>query len=136
MGYHVSSESTHISDIYKDSTYKTVENDICKNWYNFPNPVTFKTFKLHATSGVSGIQINPGDQLHLSLRQGGEKFYWHGHNKKLKKLLQEWNIPSWKRIQVPLLYVNNELAMVIGYAINDNFFTNTATGYQIKIDYM
>lgn len=58
-------------------------------------------------------------QFSIRLRQGGEKFHPQGRvgTHPLKKLMQEWQIPPWQRATVPLLYVNNDLVCVIGYAI-------------------
>jgi tRNA(Ile)-lysidine synthase len=32
-------------------------------------------------------------------------------------LFQEWGVPPWERARVPLLYVGEELAAVVGYCV-------------------
>lgn len=57
----------------------------------------------------------------IQFRAGGEKI--RPQNRKetheLKKLFQEWSVPTWQRQQIPLLYANEELAAVLGYCISD-----------------
>lgn len=62
--------------------------------------------------------------LTLRYRQGGERFHPHNRDKSqsLKKLMQEWQIPTWQRDQVPLLYCDESLVAVVGHAV--------AKGYQ------
>jgi len=58
--------------------------------------------------------------LTVSFRQGGEVIELQGRKGRqdLKKLFQEWKIPPWMRDCIPLIYVNNELVCVVGYAIS------------------
>ncbi|MBI5447547.1 MAG: tRNA lysidine(34) synthetase TilS [Gammaproteobacteria bacterium] len=64
-------------------------------------------------------------ELSIRFRVGGERF--HPENRigshPLKKLMQEWNIPPWERERVPLLYVNDELACVLGYAVSAKYLS-------------
>ncbi len=55
----------------------------------------------------------------VRFRQGGESCRPVGVNcsKSLKKLFQEKNIPPWLRDRTPLLYVNDQLAVVVGACI-------------------
>jgi tRNA(Ile)-lysidine synthase len=39
----------------------------------------------------------------------------------LKKLFQEWRIPPWERAVIPLIYVGDELAQVLGYCCSETF---------------
>jgi len=63
---------------------------------------------------VNGLRLQLGDELRVSLRQGGERCQPRGrqHSQSLKKLLQEYQVPAWQRSQLPLFWVNGELAMV------------------------
>lgn len=56
--------------------------------------------------------------LTLRFRVTGQRFHPHNRDKSqsLKKLMQEWNIPSWLRDRIPLLYLDETLIAVIGYA--------------------
>jgi tRNA(Ile)-lysidine synthase len=55
----------------------------------------------------------------VKFRQGGEVMQLPGRtcHHELKKLLQSWGVPPWMRDRVPLLFVGDELAAVVGYAV-------------------
>ena len=95
-------------------------------WTNFPSPLILEEYDLHliATKVNQGLMIPQDAKIVIKFRQGGELFYWHGQNKQLKKLLQEWGVPPWHREIVPLIYVNDQLAAVVGYAVSDLFFSS------------
>ena len=61
-----------------------------------------------------GISLQQGDVLVARQRQGGERCQPQGrqHSQSLKKLLQEYQVPAWQRQTLPLIYRNDELAMV------------------------
>jgi tRNA(Ile)-lysidine synthase len=61
--------------------------------------------------------------LTLRLRQGGERFRPVGRNhaQALKKLLQEAGVPPWKRERLPLLFVRDCLAAVVGVWVGADF---------------
>lgn len=46
------------------------------------------------------------------------------HSRPLKKVLQELTIPPWQRKRLPLLFINNELAAVIGHFVCQPFMGN------------
>lgn len=98
------------------------------SWTAFPKPLCLKEGLGQLTAEISdeGLFIPSGSQVEVRFRDGGETFYWHGQNKSLKKLLQEWKVPPWHRQQMPLLYVEGKLAAVIGYAISDHFYQKKA----------
>lgn len=73
----------------------------------------------------------------LSLRNpiDGEKIWVHfnaqgliahpterGHSRKLKKLFQEYGVPSWLRTRTPLIMYDNKLAMVAGLFVCKEFY--------------
>jgi tRNA(Ile)-lysidine synthase len=64
--------------------------------------------------------------IEIKFRQGGEKCKLSGRagTHELKKLFQEWHVPPWQRDIIPLLYVNDKLAAVIGYAICQQFIAH------------
>ena len=39
----------------------------------------------------------------------------------LKKLFQTWRVPVWQRDRIPLVYVGEELAAVVGWCVNEGF---------------
>ena len=68
-----------------------------------------------------GLRVDlQGDaNLTVRFRQGGEvcRPAGRGHQHELKKLFQEWGVPPWERPRVPLLYVGEALAAVVGYCV-------------------
>ena len=70
-----------------------------------------------------GLRIQRDDHLMVRFRQGGERCKPMGrqHSQTLKKLMQEYEVPSWVRDRTPLLYINNELAAVGDFWINEGF---------------
>ncbi|WP_162261951.1 tRNA lysidine(34) synthetase TilS [Legionella londiniensis] len=92
-------------------------------WKNFPEPLSLGEGRvLQVFPAKQGLNIPENARLSVRYRQGGEHIFWRGQTKSLKKLLQQWQVPPWFRQTIPLLYVNNELAAVVGYAISDHFY--------------
>lgn len=62
-------------------------------------------------------------EISLKFRQGGESCrpVGRGQTHQLKKLFQEWQIPPWQRASIPLIYVNDQLAEVVGYCRSEDF---------------
>ena len=75
--------------------------------------------------------------LTIRFREGGERCKLAGRNgtHSLKKLFQEKKIPPWKRTEIPLIYINYQLA-----AVGDLFICspwqaeNNETGYLIEYE--
>jgi len=113
----------------------------CIEWSTFPTSLQLDGKghrSLHVRSGSSqtsaGLKIPPNCIIQVRFRQGGETFHWRGQTKQLKKLYQQWQIPPWQRDMIPLLYVNGELAAVVGFAISDYFYaTEPDNRYQIEL---
>ncbi len=61
--------------------------------------------------------------LTVDFRRGGEVCRPHGgaHRRPLKHLFQEWGVPPWERLRTPLLYVDGELAAVVGHCVCEGF---------------
>jgi len=70
-----------------------------------------------------GLALMEGDCLERRFRVGGERCRPLGraHSQSLKKLLQETKVPAWERDQLPLFYVNGQLAMVADLWVNVGF---------------
>ncbi len=68
--------------------------------------------------GGLSLRIDPR-RLNIRFRMGGERCLLDGKNQTtaLKKLFQQWGVPPWQRSTIPLLYQDDELVAVIGYAI-------------------
>ncbi|WP_019217549.1 tRNA lysidine(34) synthetase TilS [Legionella tunisiensis] len=95
-------------------------------WTSFPEPLDLGELGVLCTNVKDkGLIVPPQSKIEIRFRQGGEVFHWHGQSKQLKKLLQEWQIPPWLRDQIPLVFINGQLAAVIGYAISDSFYGTT-----------
>ena len=65
-------------------------------------------------------KIMAGDKsIHIKFRQGGEKFKpcYSVSTQILKKLFQQWQVPSWLRDKIPLIYYQEKLIAVVGYGI-------------------
>ena len=62
-------------------------------------------------------------QVFIRYRQGGEKIRPVGrqYHHDLKKLLQAKGVPTWQRERIPLIYINQQLAIVWGYWVADEF---------------
>lgn len=97
----------------------------CSAWSVFPSPLILAEagIKLDAKKAEQGLVVPPGAKIEIRFRQGGEAFVWHGQTKQLKKLFQEWGVPPWQRERTPLVYINEQLAAVVGYATSDLFFS-------------
>ncbi|MFI4963015.1 MAG: tRNA lysidine(34) synthetase TilS [Legionellales bacterium] len=110
--------------LYLDKT-KPIALPSCIDWEEFPNPLMRKKYALHLSviDAQQGLTIPKAATIQVRFRQGGEEIKWHGQTKQLKKLFQEWAIPPWQRDRLPLIYINNLLAVVVGYAISDDFYS-------------
>ncbi|KTD44726.1 tRNA lysidine(34) synthetase TilS [Legionella parisiensis] len=93
-------------------------------WSAFPLPLVIpnSSINLLAKKDNQGLVIPAGAKIFVQFRQGGEEFFLHGQTKRLKKLFQEWGVPPWLRERIPLIYFNDKLAAVVGYAMSDLFF--------------
>lgn len=71
----------------------------------------------------TGLRINRSDRLSIRFRRGGErcKPVGRAHSQTLKKLMQEYEIPPWIRDRTPLIHINNTLAAVGDFWINEGF---------------
>jgi len=72
--------------------------------------------KASVGEGLSQSKLKNAE-ISLRFRKGGEtcRPMGRGQTHQLKKLFQEWQVPPWQRASVPLIYVNGELAEVLGY---------------------
>ena len=82
------------------------------------------------------LDNNVDNSISIRFRQGGEQCRPSGraHTHDLKKLFQEFNVPFWARDRIPLVYVNNTLAGIVGYCYCQEFAAGTnETGYEITL---
>ena len=58
------------------------------------------------------------DRVTVRFRQGGERLALHSKQRQtLKNLFQAWQVPTWERDRIPLLFKDDECIGVVGYAI-------------------
>ena len=75
-----------------------------------------------ATRRVSGagLVIDAATPLvTVKYRQGGERCRLPGraHHHELRKLFQHWGVPPWQRDRIPLIYIGQELAQIVGFSV-------------------
>jgi tRNA(Ile)-lysidine synthase len=75
---------------------------------------------------ATGLAIPDGAVVEVRYRSGGERIRLagHAHSKSLKKLFQEHAVPPWQRSRIPLIYVDGELAAVLGMGVAATFSDN------------
>jgi len=95
-------------------------------WHNKSQAIVLPTGECitpqQAQQGIALHHWRMG-QVSISYRQGGEKIRPVGrqHHHDLKKLLQAQGVPTWQRERIPLLYINQQLAAVLGYWVAHEF---------------
>ena len=79
------------------------------------------------------------ESLTICFRKGGENFHPVGrlHSQRLKKLLQEANVPPWDRDSIPLVYFKDELIAVVGLWIGKQYAVSAdEEGWLIEVESM
>ena len=74
--------------------------------------------------------------INVRFRHGGEEIQPADRKEthKLKKMYQQAGVPPWKRDRIPLLYINDELASVTGYWIDQKFHArDNEQGWDISL---
>ncbi len=85
----------------------------------------------------SGIRlVHDAQEVQVRFRQGGERCRLPGreHHHELKKLFQTWGVPPWQRDRIPLIFIGDELAQVVGYSVCEPFLaTDGQHGVEIYL---
>lgn len=119
---------------------RTIEQDYDVRW-DTSRPLAIDSlgieFSATRTTG-RGLAVArlKGGTVHLRNRRGGEELQPVGraHHHKLKKLFQEAGIPPWQRDQLPLVYVNADLAAVGDRWVSQEFAAKeNEAGLELKI---
>lgn len=99
----------------------SLENRI---WPSFPQPLDLGNLQgmLQPLISQTGVYIPKGSEVEVRFRQGGEEILLQGQTKSVKKLLQQWGVLPWLRDSIPLIYINQQLAAIVNYAISDDFY--------------
>lgn len=125
---------------YRDMLYlETVSPVVSADWqqsWDLQSPFKLPSGQQLVVKQKKGRgMIVPDNQemLTVRFRLGGEKCRLPGrsHRHELKKLLQGWGVPPWQRDQIPLIYIGDEIAQVVGYSICEPFI---ATSEQIGLE--
>ncbi len=74
--------------------------------------------ELHPGAGLKAA-LNARSDISVRFRQGAEvcRPAGRGQTHRLKTLWQEWGVPPWERDHIPLIYVGEEIAQVVGYCV-------------------
>lgn len=107
-----------------------------QSWH-LDRPLLFgeSALQLSARRRTTGLRMSwqPEQPLSVRFRQGGETIQWHGHHHKLKKLLQEWRVPPRDRQGLPLIFNDQRLLAVPGYAVADSVrVAGDGVGWQLR----
>lgn len=106
-------------------------------WLDFPKRIQWHHLCLVAEPSVTaGVYIPQHARIEIRARQGGETLRLHGQTKSLKKLLQQWKVAPWIRAALPLIYINEVLAAIPGYAVSDLFSTACANSVRWQLSLM
>lgn len=71
-----------------------------------------------------GLSSNTMSQaLTIRFRCGGERIVLSGQqqHKSLKHLFQQWQVPAWQRERIPLVFIDDVLVAVVGYAYAEGY---------------
>lgn len=103
--------------------------------WNLSRPLLLPQFTLLAQQTQNkGLRADI-KKVSIRFRQGGEMIQLPGRTcrHELKKLFQEWGIPPWERERVPLIYVEDKLAAVVGYYLSEEF--SAEQGLEISLSH-
>ena len=114
--------------LYAQDKNRVPESNIELTWKDLEKPLVINSTGLILSASHSvGDGLSQGKlksaEISLKFRQGGESCrpVGRGQTHQLKKLFQEWQVPPWLRASIPLIYVNGELAEVVGYCRCESF---------------
>src|SRR3990167_1927919 len=119
---------------YRDDLYlipRLLPHDSCQvvDW-GLTQPLLLPGLGELCASLAEGYGLR-ADIKHVSLRfRCGGEVYCLGKRGRhyLKNLFQEWKVPPWERNRIPLIFVVEQLVMVLGYYLAEEF---AATGHKM-----
>lgn len=88
------------------------------------------TWQVKSGKGLSSKTLSR--ELTVHFRCGGEQIVLAGQqqHKSLKHLFQQWQVPTWQRDRIPLIFCGKELVAVVGYGYaNDYVATELEQGF-------
>lgn len=116
---------------------KHLNNKIWKWDPKVPLKLPTGTLSTEFSSGIGLSSKFTKYSLHVQGRMGGERCKPQGRAKsqKLKKLLQEYQVPPWIRDRIPMVYVGDKLAAVSDLWVCEDFLARKdETGIVLKWD--
>ena len=115
--------------IMKDDHKTKLPKDLNLEW-NLKDNIKISSGELSVVEslgkGLSARYLKEGAIIRA--RVGGERCKPYGRKKsqKIKNLFQEYDIPDWKREQIPLIYINDKIAAVGDLWVCEDFHTPAA----------
>ena len=115
--------------IMKDDHKTKLPKDLNLEW-NLKDHIKISSGELSVVEslgkGLSTRYVKEGAIIRA--RVGGERCKPYGRKKsqKIKNLFQEYDIPDWKREQIPLIYINDKIAAVGDLWVCEDFHTPAA----------
>lgn len=107
------------NNVYALSSAKMIPRKGEFRWPDADNTLCIEDIVLHRERVLGqGLAIANMVDCVVRFRSQGERFHAAGRvgSHPLKKLFQEWGVPPWQRASIPLIYVQDELVAVVGYA--------------------
>jgi tRNA(Ile)-lysidine synthase len=95
--------------------------------WNLNEPLTLSGIGILQASTATGTGLAPEgcrtNKVSVGFRRGGERCRPVGRagTHTLKKLLQEFGVPPWQRDRVPLIFIDGQLAVIVGYCYCEPF---------------
>lgn len=122
-------------ELYALSPIEIIDRDQVITW-DFQQPLVLQNnFEMHAKKVIGqGLRADI-QQVTVRFRQGGEICRLPGrkHHHELKKLFQQWGVPSWERDRIPLIFLDDELIAVVGYFLDERYAAGAEDeGYAIS----
>ncbi len=116
---------------------KPLHENLSYRW-SVNESLDFGSCKLVATNSLSGGLRKPlqSELVEVRFRAGGERIKIHGRgvSKRVKSLFQEWGIPPWERASIPLVYYNDKLVAVAGFAVAEGYYVAEG-GININVEH-
>ena len=116
---------------YRDKLYLLQETAAIDTGEQFIWPSRQGVLKLAGNGSLQVLEAASGIDAHIwrdahvtvAYRQGGESLRLHGRkgSHSLKKLFQEAGIPPWERDNIPLVFIDGQLAAVGGMYLGQEF---------------
>jgi tRNA(Ile)-lysidine synthase len=120
--------------------HTTIVTDVHWDWQNKPSKtINNIMLTMVASSATSNLNINlPARSIVIKFRHTIDpklKFSIAGRNcsKKLKQLMQEYNVPPWLRDRIPLLFDGDEMIAAPGLWVCDKYQAKKQQKHQCKL---